>query len=99
MISFVLPFFTFTFLVTQVQALGPKIDSATCHHAHPGITFDMVEQMLDEAFDMAANAAKLADTPSNYLRWRIFDSFQIFLGKGQQSVDANLAKDSLKELP
>ena len=78
--------------ISLVQALGPEIDPVSCHQPYPGVERTDVQKMLSEAFDVAENAARLVDTPDHFWDWRIFTQFQIWLGRGQSSANARVAK-------
>ena len=77
-----------------VQALGPTIDPVSCRNPHPGIDINVVQGMLNEAFDLAQNAANLIDTPPAFWGWRVYELFQLYLGKGQGSYNAQIAKST-----
>ena len=82
-------------LLHNVRSLGPKIAASSCNEPYPGINVRMVEAMLEEAFDMAANAASLAGTPTAFWNYRVFHLFRALIGQGQESQNGQMIEGPL----
>ena len=91
--------FAWALWISYSWAFGPQVDPVSCSkipfpeaNSIPELTPDMVEDMLREAFEMAENAAKLADTPDDFWDHRVNDVFTWMLNDNQLSEKGRLAK-------
>ena len=78
---------------TIVRALGPTIDVDSC--AGNGLAPNMYPQVraaLDEAFELAVNAARLADTPEDFWDYRVWTVFDALVADSHTSHRGQMAK-------
>ena len=97
-LSFVL---SLTLLISCAFGQGPTIDRESCALTGvEGLDPDVVQQMLDEAFDMSANIVRLADTTNDYWDERVSDIFYWMINGVQNSPQGRLTKGtSVRRVP